>query len=70
MHFFVINVWSIRILYVFLHKIITDNIICKTKYNIATITDYLEDLTGYKTRQLTHAKGEDNIGDKKIKYRL
>ena len=29
------------------------------KYNIATITDYLEDLTGYKTRQLTHAKGED-----------
>lgn len=29
------------------------------EYNIATITDYLEDLTGYKTRQLTHAKGED-----------
>ena len=29
------------------------------KYNIATITDYLEDLTGYKTRQLTHAKCED-----------
>ena len=29
------------------------------KYNIATITDYLEDLTGYKTRLLTHAKGED-----------
>ena len=29
------------------------------KYNIATITDYLEDLTGYKTRQLTHAKGKD-----------
>ena len=40
------------------------------KYNIATITDYLEDLTGYKTRQLTHAKCKDNIGDKKIKYRL
>jgi hypothetical protein len=29
------------------------------KYNITTITDYLEDLTGYKTRQLTHDKGED-----------
>ena len=28
------------------------------KYNIATVTDYLEDLTGYKTRQLTHARGE------------
>jgi len=29
------------------------------KYNIATVTDYLEELTGYKTRLLTHAKGED-----------
>jgi hypothetical protein len=29
------------------------------KYNIAAITDYLEELTGYNTRLLTHAKGED-----------
>ena len=29
------------------------------KYNIATITDYLEELTGFKTRRLTHAKGKD-----------
>ena len=29
------------------------------KYNIATITDYLEELTGNKTRRLAHAKGKD-----------
>ena len=29
------------------------------KYNIATITDYLEELTGNKTRRLDHAKGKD-----------
>lgn len=29
------------------------------KYNIASVTDYLEELTGYKTRYLAHAKGED-----------
>lgn len=29
------------------------------KYNIATVTDYLEELTGFKTRRLTHAKGEE-----------
>ena len=29
------------------------------KYNIATITDYLEELTGNKTRRFAHAKGKD-----------
>ena len=29
------------------------------KYNIASVTDYLEELTGYKTRYLAHAKGKD-----------
>ena len=29
------------------------------KYNIASVTGYLEELTGYKTRCLAHAKGED-----------
>ena len=29
------------------------------KYNIATITDYLEELTGNKTRRIAHAKGKD-----------
>ena len=29
-------------------------------YNIASAINYLEDLTGYKTRRLAHAKGEDN----------
>ena len=27
------------------------------KYNITSVTDYLEELTGFKTRRLTHAKG-------------
>ena len=29
------------------------------KYNITSVTDYLEELTGFKTRRLTHAKGEE-----------
>ena len=29
------------------------------KYNITSVTDYLEELTGFKTRRLTHAKGGD-----------
>lgn len=37
------------------------NIICKMKYNIASITDYLEELTDCKTRCLTHVKGEDSL---------
>ena len=32
------------------------------KYNITSVTDYLEELTGFKTRRLTHAKGVA-IGD-------
>ena len=36
---------------------IAQNIICKMKYNITSVTDYLEELTGFKTRRLTHAKG-------------
>ena len=38
---------------------IAQNIICKMKYNITSVTDYLEELTGFKTRRLTHAKGEE-----------
>ena len=30
----------------------TDNIICKMKYNITSVTDYLEELTGFKTKKL------------------
>lgn len=30
------------------------------KYNIASVLDYLEELTGYKARRLANAKGEDN----------
>ena len=29
------------------------------KYNITSVTDYLEELTGFKTRRLAHAKGKD-----------
>ncbi|MCR5567918.1 MAG: hypothetical protein K6G31_01435 [Paludibacteraceae bacterium] len=29
------------------------------KYNITSVTGYLEELTGFKTRRLTHAKGEE-----------
>ncbi len=34
---------------------IAQNIICKMKYNITSVTE----LTGFKTRRLTHAKGEE-----------
>lgn len=30
------------------------------KYNITSVTDYLEELTGFKTKKLAHAKGKDN----------
>ena len=60
MHFFVINVWSIRILYILFAQNFTCNIICKMKYNITSITDYLEELTGCKTRCLAH---EVALGD-------
>ena len=29
------------------------------KYNITSVTDYLEELTGFKTKKLAHAKGKD-----------
>ena len=29
------------------------------KYNITSVTDYLEELTGFKTKRLAHAKGKD-----------
>ena len=35
------------------------SIICKMKYNINPITDYLEELTGCKTRTLVHTERDD-----------
>jgi len=35
------------------------NIICKMKYNITIVTDYLDGMTGHKTKRLAHAKSED-----------
>ena len=35
------------------------NIICKMKYNIKLIVDYLTELTGYEVKSLTHAKRDD-----------
>lgn len=38
----------------------TYNIICKMEYNIVSAINYLEELTGYKTRRIEHAISDDD----------